>query len=84
LQWPSSRKGLAANAIAYICLDRMYRGAASNCIHALSDLDTAQEALMTGTARGDQASLMVLVISAHSVRQRRHRLVRRSIESQSQ
>ncbi len=55
------KKRLSENAIAYICLDRLHRGnGASNCIHALSDLDITQAPLMTGTARGEQASLMVL------------------------
>lgn len=55
------KKRLSDNAIAYICLDRMQRDyGACNCIHALSDLDTTQPPLITGTARGEQASLMVL------------------------
>ena len=52
---------LNRGAIGYIMLDRRYRGqGASNCIHAVSDLDTTQPALLTGTAHGEAASMMVL------------------------
>jgi hypothetical protein len=46
--------------ISYIAMDRRFRGqGASNCFHAVSDLDTMQPALNTGTAYGDAASQMV-------------------------
>jgi hypothetical protein len=35
-------------------------GTASNCIHALSDIDTDTRLLETGTARGEAASYLVL------------------------
>lgn len=52
---------LNANAIEYVVLDGRRRGRkASNCIHAVSDLDTTRRQLATGTAYGDLASQMVL------------------------
>ena len=55
------KERLDRNAIAYVCIDRGYRGGtASNCIHAVSDLDVTQGPLETGTARGNAASMMVL------------------------
>jgi hypothetical protein len=45
----------------YVVLDRRFReNGASNCIHAVSDLDTTQPPLATGTAFGNEASEMVL------------------------
>jgi hypothetical protein len=52
---------LNRNEISYICLDWRHRGAgASNCHHAVSDLDTTQPPLVTGTARGHGAALLVV------------------------
>jgi hypothetical protein len=52
---------LKANAVEYIVLDGARRGVrASNCIHAVSDLDNTRSRLSTGTAYGDLASQMVL------------------------
>jgi hypothetical protein len=52
---------LNRNEIDYICLDWRYRGAgASNCHHAVSDLDTTQPPLNTGTARGHGAAVLVV------------------------
>jgi len=45
----------------YVVLDRRFReNGASNCIHAVSDLDTTQPPLATGTAFGIEATEMVL------------------------
>ena len=45
----------------HILLDPRHRGkTASNCIHAVSDLDTTQPALETGTVHGNEASEMVV------------------------
>lgn len=52
---------LNRNEISYICLDWRHRGGgASNCHHAVSDLDTTQPPLNTGTARGHGAAAMVV------------------------
>jgi hypothetical protein len=52
---------LQSGKMAYIAMDRRFRGTAvTNCIHAVSDLDTEQPLLLTGTAHGDAASLQVL------------------------
>lgn len=52
---------LNRNEINYICLDWRHRGGgASNCHHAVSDLDTTQAPLNTGTARGHGAAAMVV------------------------
>jgi hypothetical protein len=48
------------NELNYICLDWRYRGNASNCIHAVSDLDTTQPLLATGVARGFSAAALVV------------------------
>jgi len=54
-------KHLSANAIDYIVLDGSRRGnRASNCIHAVSDLDTTRTRLSTGTSFGESASQLVL------------------------
>jgi hypothetical protein len=54
-------KRLNNREIEYIVLDRRFRGrSASNCIHAVADLDTTQPALITGTAHGEAASEIVL------------------------
>lgn len=47
--------------IGYKALDLRFRpNEASNCIHAVSDIDTDKGLLETGTAHGDEASFMVL------------------------
>jgi hypothetical protein len=52
---------LNSGQVAYVVLDRRFRGGeASNCIHAVSDLDVVQPLLLTGAAHGDASSLMVL------------------------
>lgn len=52
---------LKRGAIAYKAIDRRFRpGSASNCIHALSDIDMDNGLLDTATAHGDEASYMVL------------------------
>ncbi len=52
---------LNSGKIQYVMIDGKQRGnGATNCIHALSDLDKTQPELNTGTARGDEASKMVL------------------------
>jgi len=52
---------LRTGAIAYKILDgRLRLRAATNCIHAVSDIDTDNRLLETGTSRGDEASSMVL------------------------
>ena len=52
---------LNTTPFGHIILDPRYRGkTASNCIHAVSDLDTTQPALETGTAHGNEASEMVV------------------------
>jgi hypothetical protein len=54
-------KRLNSSAIEYVVIDRGQRVAgASNCIHAVSDLDPTQPLLTTGTAFGNEASVMVL------------------------
>jgi hypothetical protein len=51
---------LESGAIAYKALDRRFRpNVAINCIHAVSDLLPGTQ-LMTGDARGDQATRMVV------------------------
>jgi hypothetical protein len=48
---------LNSGRIRYICIDRRFRGAdASNCTHAVTDLDTTQAQLNTGTQSGNAAS----------------------------
>jgi hypothetical protein len=45
----------------YLCVDGRLRGkGASNCIHAVSDLDPSQPLLNTGVSCGIEASKMVL------------------------
>jgi hypothetical protein len=52
---------LTSGQISYIALDQRLRArGASNCIHAVSDADTTQDLLMTGTAYGEAATTMVL------------------------
>jgi hypothetical protein len=52
---------LASGRIQYVMLDTKLRGkGAYNCIHALSDVDRSQPELSSGTARGEEASKMVL------------------------
>jgi hypothetical protein len=52
---------LNSGKIAYVVLDRRFRGGqATNCIHAVSDLDLEQPLVLTGTAHGEAASRMVL------------------------
>ncbi len=47
--------------IAYKAVDVRFRpDRASNCIHAVADLDREQGQLLTGAARGNEASQMVL------------------------
>jgi hypothetical protein len=47
--------------VAYKALDRRFRpGAATNCFHAISDIDTENGLLDTGLAHGDDATYMVL------------------------
>jgi len=53
-------KLLNSGKISYIVLDGRFRGmAATNCIHALSDVDVTQSLLDTGTAHGEAASELV-------------------------
>jgi hypothetical protein len=48
---------LEAGKIKYVCLDKQFRGTgATNCIHALTDLDTTQPALDTGNQSGNSGS----------------------------
>jgi hypothetical protein len=52
---------LERGGMGYKALDLRFRGAgASNCIHAVSDIDTEKGLLTTGTAFGESASYMVL------------------------
>jgi hypothetical protein len=52
---------LNSGKIAYVVLDRRFRGGeASNCIHAVSDLDIEQPLLATGAAHGEASSELVL------------------------
>jgi hypothetical protein len=52
---------LESGVIEYLCVDRRYRGElASNCIHAVSDLDRDEPSLDTGANRGRAASEMVV------------------------
>jgi hypothetical protein len=52
---------LNSGKIAYVVFDRRFRGGqATNCIHAVSDLDLEQPLVLTGTAHGEAASRMVL------------------------
>jgi hypothetical protein len=52
---------LNRGAIAYKAIDRRFRpDQASNCFHAVSDIDTDNGLLNTGIAHGDEASVMVL------------------------
>jgi hypothetical protein len=47
--------------VAYKVLDaRLRPNAGSNCIHAVSDIDTERGLLTTGTARGNDASFMIV------------------------
>ena len=51
---------LNSGKIAYVVLDRRFRGGqATNCIHAVSDLDADDGLLDVGTASGDEASRAV-------------------------
>jgi hypothetical protein len=51
---------LNSGQVLYKALDRRFRpGTASNCIHAVSDLDIDNGILHTGPGRGDEASNMV-------------------------
>src|SRR5262245_29439344 len=52
---------LSSGKMQYLLLDGRLRGkGAANCIHAVSDMDRSQPELNTGTARGDEATKMVL------------------------
>lgn len=52
---------LNSGRVQYLCLDKKWRGkGATNCIHAVSDLDVTQPLLRTGLARGNEASEIVL------------------------
>jgi len=52
---------LERGGVGYKALDLRFRGAgASNCIHAVCDIDTENGLLATGTAFGEAASLMAL------------------------
>ena len=52
---------LNSGKIAYVVFDGRFReGTATNCIHAVSDLDSEQPLLLTGVAHGEEASRMVL------------------------
>jgi hypothetical protein len=52
---------LNAGGMLYVCNDKRFRGeGASNCIHAVSDLDTTQPFLTTGTQCGNAGSELVL------------------------
>jgi hypothetical protein len=54
-------KRLDQGKIAYKALDGRFRPeVASNCFHVISDIDTDNGLLNTGTAHGDGATLMVL------------------------
>jgi len=54
-------KHLKQGAIGYKALDGRFRpNVASNCFHAISDVDADNGLLNTGTAHGDEATLMVL------------------------
>ncbi len=51
------QKKLESGVIEYLCMDRRYRGElATNCIHAISDLDRNSTSLDTGVACGKAAS----------------------------
>jgi hypothetical protein len=51
---------LASGSVLYKAIDRRFRpGTASNCIHAVSDLDIDNGLLHTGPGRGDEASSLV-------------------------
>ena len=53
-------KRLESGAIAYKAIDLVRpNDVVINCIHAVCDLDLFKEHLVTGTARGDEASEMV-------------------------
>ena len=52
---------LEGGKVEYVVLDRRFRSeTATNCIHAVSDLDLEQPLLATGTAHGEEASRLVL------------------------
>src|SRR5262249_25803909 len=52
---------LSSRPAEYIVLDTKYRtNGATNCIHAVSDLDASRPILETGTAQGNEASEMVV------------------------
>ena len=51
---------LNSGAILYVVLDDEFRGTASNCIHAVSNLDTTQRGLETGLMFGNDASEVVV------------------------
>lgn len=52
---------LESGKVKYVCLDRLHRGnGATNCAHAVCDLDITQPLLETGTTRGRLASLLVV------------------------
>jgi hypothetical protein len=54
-------KQLNSGVVEYLCMDRRYRGElASNCIHAISDLNPSILTLDTGTAYGNSASEMIV------------------------
>ena len=60
-------KQLQSGQVAYKCLDRRFRGFASNCIHAVSDLGGF---LDTGTQSGEAATVAVVrLLEAFVVRQ---------------
>jgi hypothetical protein len=57
----AQEKRLNTTPLGHILLDPHFRPhTAFNCIHAVSDLDTRQPALETGTAHGNEASEMVV------------------------
>ncbi len=51
---------LKSGQVLYLCLDDRLRGrGASNCIHAVSDLDTTQARLHTGNSYANEATKLV-------------------------
>lgn len=52
---------LSDGSMQYLCNDRRFRGAgATNCIHAVADLDSTQPPLATGRQCGNAATIAVL------------------------
>jgi hypothetical protein len=53
---------LESGQVLYKAMDRAYRpGVATNCIHAISDINDQQGLLFTGASRGESASQAVLI-----------------------